>query len=87
MEAESTLVALVYFFLAACSDLFSVWWHRAREQGKAVRAALIGFWRGVVGWVPLVLLITEGNWLIIVADLVGGACGSYWGVSKYAKRA
>ena len=79
------LIACLYFLMSLFSDTLAVFWHQARENRRALDAANLGALMAALAWLPLVLLITQGNWLIIIADIAGGWAGSYLAIRKLSE--
>lgn len=79
----NTLIALVYFLLSVANDDLNVQWHVARRKRLALRGANISLAMGGIGWFPFVMLVTQNNWQIIVADLAGNWVGSYLGIKRH----
>lgn len=76
----NTVLAISYFFIALATDRLTIAWYGAVHGGQPSRAAGLGLVLAVVGWVPLLLLVTTLNWQVVIADVLGGTLGSYWGV-------
>lgn len=85
MQWYDFAIAAGYFVIGCFSDGLGVAWHSAREDGKAILAANLGILIAILNWIPLVLLVVNENWLVLVADSLGAWVGTYWGVSVYRK--
>ncbi len=81
----NTLVAIGYFILSILYEDLNLQWHKARERRRPFRGANISLAMGIIAILPFVLLVTSNNWQIIVADLVGGYVGNYFGIKRHVK--
>ena len=85
LTTQQIVIALTWLVIAAVGDVLAVIWQENREKKQPFRAAGTSFLMTIFGWLPIIVLVTTWNWLIVVADLVGNAAGSYVGVKWFRK--
>jgi len=73
---------IMFFIVAAMSDIIIVLWHRAREEGDVWMVVALGSLAQTVGWLPLVWAV-EGLlsvWAVAAVDILGSALGGGFAV-------
>lgn len=71
----------VLAWAAALLEVLSILWHRAREQGRWARGALVAAAMEAVAIIPLWCAIETRSCAPLLAGIVGAALGTAIGVS------
>lgn len=76
------LVAVCYFFVALVTAHLQLEFLKARDERRALRAAVVDFFVTGLHGVPVVLLVFMANWQALVAEAVANFVATYWGVRR-----
>jgi hypothetical protein len=81
---DNTYVALGYFFIALLTAHLQLEFLRAREERRAFKAAAVDFAVTGLHAVPVLLLVMQDNWQVLVAEALANFVATYWGVRRLA---
>jgi uncharacterized membrane protein YhaH (DUF805 family) len=79
---ERSVVAVLYFFLALLVAWMQMEFLRARDLRRAGVAATIDMVNTGLHYVPILLVVFQFNWLVIVAECLANFVASYYGVRR-----
>ena len=71
---------IAFAVLSAAADGLSILWHHARESRRYIAVASLSMALEAISWIPIWFAITDQDYRIAVASIVGSALGSSAGL-------